>query len=153
MIQNYSNLTLTDVIVDLHTSHKQNDGSFDSQTYYALSNNNGNVTLNGSTEILVPENEKSGEYVYNYYALDVCDYSDYCGVKVTINTTGKIQGDVEVTNPNGNEAKVGLDVISGTITGKLVTRLTSFANGYGITISGNAKVNDESWNGFKPTNN
>lgn len=146
LIQNYADLTLTDVTLDLYTSHKQSDGSFDTQAYYALSCNNGNVTLNGKTRVTVQrEPELYNGQIGKYFAFDVCDYSSYEGVKVTVNTTDCIQGDIEVTNPNGNDAKTGLNVISGEISGRLVTTLTSFAEGYGITIGENAVVKDESW--------
>ena len=84
-IQNYCNLTLENVDVVCNIP----DG-------YAISNNNGELNLLGDSSIT---NE-------NGYAFDVYywpeSYVD--GVKVHIDTTGTIKGDIEVTASSGTPA-------------------------------------------------
>ena len=79
LIQNYANLTLTDV--DL-------DGTGSENMRYVLSNNSGDVNLNGDTNITAPEGA---------VAFDVCKFMDYPAPAVNVNTTGKIQGIIEVS--------------------------------------------------------
>lgn len=78
LIQNYSNLTLENMTVDTTM------GSAD----YALSNNSGKVNIIGNTTI-------KG----NSYAFDMCwapnkNYPE--GTQITVDTTGTIQGDIEL---------------------------------------------------------
>ena len=81
LIQNYSNLTLEDMVLD--GSNLAGTGP------YTLSLNNGNVNITGNTSILA----KDGGV-----AFDVCywptSYKD--GVQVTVNTTGTISGPIEL---------------------------------------------------------
>lgn len=79
LIQNYSNLTLEDVVAD---------GSFIGSGNYTLSNNSGTVVLNGSTSIVSSVNGK---------ALDSCKFGLYAITNVTINTTGTIAGIIELS--------------------------------------------------------
>lgn len=77
LVQNYSDLTLDNMVLDAVTSNAS----------YALSNNNGNTLITGNTTI------KS-----NNVAFDLCwwpkGYPN--GANVTVNTTGKIVGDIEL---------------------------------------------------------
>lgn len=76
-IQNYANLTLENVEID----------ATNEQNLYAVSNNSGDVNIIGSTSIKAKK-----------VAFDVCGYSTYTiGPKVVVNTTGTIEGDIEVT--------------------------------------------------------
>lgn len=85
LIQNYSNLTLDGVTLD-------GSNLSDTVPAYTLSNNNGDVLIKDS-EIIAPENG---------YAFDVCDFSSYDGANVTVENS-KINGLVEISNPNGGE--------------------------------------------------
>ena len=81
ILQNYCNLTLDDFTVDASETPR---------ITYASSNNNGNVTYSGETYIIASEGN---------VAFDVCGFSSYPGVTVTIadDFTGTIDGKVEVT--------------------------------------------------------
>lgn len=89
LIQNYSNLTLEDMVLD--GSNLAGTGP------YTLSLNNGNVNITGNTSILA----KDGGV-----AFDVCywptSYKD--GVQVTVNTTGTISGPIELGLYNTNDS-------------------------------------------------
>ena len=78
LIQNYANLTLTDVNLVDSTEH----------VLYALSNNSGTVVLDGSTSIST-----------DAVAFDVYDFSagGYTAPTVSVNTTGTITGAIEVS--------------------------------------------------------
>ena len=76
-IQNYANLTLEDVEIV----------AMNELNLYAVSNNSGDVNILGTTSIKAKR-----------VAFDVCGYSTYTiGPKVVVNTTGTIEGDIEVT--------------------------------------------------------
>ncbi|MBE6342969.1 MAG: T9SS type A sorting domain-containing protein [Lentimicrobiaceae bacterium] len=88
LIQNYADLTITDMKLDGDHLDRNNYS-------YVLSVNCGNVVIDGSTSILA--NEVEGE---NHFAFDSYDYSagGYTELPVvTVNTTGKITGAVEVS--------------------------------------------------------
>ena len=100
VIQNYSNLTLNNMTIDA------NKGS--NNVSYVMSNNCGNVHITGNTSLTAKANG---------VAFDVCDYADYTGVTVTVDTTGTITGKVEVSNPNGNDSNEQLVIKSGNFVG------------------------------------
>ena len=86
LIQNYANLTLTDMTLDGDNLNRNNYS-------YVLSNNSGEVLINGATSIIA--NVVEGE---DHFALDSYDYSQYYALPVvTVNTTGQIKGAVEVS--------------------------------------------------------
>ena len=97
LVQNYCNLTLDGVTLD-----GSNMGAGD----YALSNNCGNVTIKDTTIIA-----STGGV-----AFDVCDYSTYTGVTVTVEGKSVIRGAVEVVNHNGGDNNATLIVKGGTFT-------------------------------------
>ena len=99
LVQNYCNLTLEDVTLD----GTQLPGS----KRYVLSNNCGNVNLTGNTSITA----KSGDF-----AFDVCGYSSYTGVTVTVDTTGTITGNIETSRSTNNTGIVKLVIKNGTFT-------------------------------------
>ncbi|WP_207752185.1 hypothetical protein [Ruminococcus difficilis] len=105
LVQNYSNLTLDGMTLD--GSNLVGSGR------YTLSNNNGNVVINNSTIIA---KEGTGNY-----AFDVCRYSSYPSVHVTVTGNSQINGDVEISASKG-EAKEGfsLTLESGSMTGDIV---------------------------------
>ena len=89
LVQNYANLTLENITLD---------GTGSANMKYVLSNNSGNVALNGETNITAPAGA---------VAFDVCEYGSYVIPNVTVNTTGTITGKIEVAGGN-------LDVDAGT---------------------------------------
>lgn len=95
MIQNYSNLTLENVTVD--ASKTQIIG-------LALTNNAGEVTIKGNTNIYASSKE-------NAVAFDVYWWVNggyKVGPKVTIDTTGTIVGNIEIANG-------GTDFVTGSV--------------------------------------
>ena len=81
LIQNYANLTLEDVTMDMSTVEA---------CLYVLSNNSGDVVITGTTNIIAPEGA---------VAFDVYDYSSagYTVPTVSVDTTGTIIGAIEVS--------------------------------------------------------
>lgn len=100
VIQNYSNLTLNNMTID--ATKGSNNVS------YVMSNNCGAVYITGSTSLTAKANG---------VAFDVCDYSSYTGVTVTVDTTGTIIGEIEVSNPNGNDSNEQLIIKRGNFVG------------------------------------
>ena len=86
-IQNYANLTIKDV--EIVATNEEN--------LYALSNNSGDVNIIGKTSIKAKR-----------VAFDVCGYhaGGYpVGPKVIVNTTGTIEGTIEVTRDGGTATR------------------------------------------------
>ena len=94
LVQNYADLTLTDMNLVDNTDH----------ILYALSNNSGNVKLDGNTNITTDK-----------VAFDVCKYASYTEPIVNVNTTGVIAGDIEVTTTQ----QTNLNISGGTFTVKI----------------------------------
>ena len=94
LVQNYCDLTMDDLVVD---------ASNNPQVTYASSNNCGDVTISGSTNIVASAGN---------VAFDVCGYASYTGVSVTIadDFTGTIDGKVEVTRSAGNSNPVDFNI-------------------------------------------
>ncbi len=111
LVQNYSNLTLEGMTLTL------NNSSYSSA--YTLSNNNGNVVIDGST---INANPAGG------FAFDVCRYSSYPSVSVEVKDNSTINGNIEIFASN-NDAKdgFGLTLTSGTISGNIVMDATAAA--------------------------
>ena len=104
LVQNYSNLTLEKMTLTL-----ANEG----YAYgYTLSNNNGKIKIDNST---IKANTGGG------FAFDVCRYSSYPSVEVTVTGESVINGNVEVFASN-NDAKDGFKLMleSGKINGDIV---------------------------------
>ena len=80
LVQNYSNLTLEDMVLD---GRGLGDGR------YVLSNNCGNITITGETEIIADDNKG--------IALDACEYASYAVPTVTIGKDCVVDGKMEVT--------------------------------------------------------
>lgn len=99
LIQNYCDLTLEDLVVDTSNSTKVS---------YAMSNNCGNVNIIGNTSIKAHDGA---------VAFDVCGFNTYDGVHVTVNTTGQIVGEVELSRSSGNNHPVRLSILNGDFTG------------------------------------
>ena len=84
LIQNYSNLTLENVVLD--------GRNLDDARPYTLSLTNGNVNITGNTSILAKAN---GGVAFDLYYWPKNGYSG--GVQVTVNTTGTISGPIELS--------------------------------------------------------
>ena len=108
LVQNYSNLTLDNMVLD--GTNMAGDGN------YVLSNNNGNVVIDDTT-ITARE---------GCIAFDVCRYSSYPSVNVTVKGDSEINGNVEVY-ASKSDAKDGfsLTLESGTLNGDIVLDQTA----------------------------
>ena len=126
LVQNYSNLTLDGMTLD------GSDLIYDKPNY-TLSNNNGNVTINNSTITAKSDG----------FAFDVCRFSSYPSVHVTVTGNSQINGDIEVDAGKG-DAKEGfsLNFESGNFTGTInptqdaKTAMTNTPDKASIKISG-----------------
>jgi hypothetical protein len=103
LVQNYSNLTVEDMVLDGTNLDKWSTTDGDS---YVLSNNCGTVNVTGKTSIVANEDGDKA------FAFDVCKYSTYKAPIVNVSTTGKIVGKIEVTDSIANN----LNISSGTYT-------------------------------------
>ena len=110
LVQNYSDLTLEGMTLTL------NNTSYNGA--YTLSNNNGDVVIDGST---INANPTTGSF-----AFDVCRYSTYPSVNVTVTGGSTINGNVEIY-ASGSDAKDGfsLNLNGGTMTGDIVVDATA----------------------------
>lgn len=111
MIQNYADLTLTDMNIDARESTSTR------ATYYVISNNNGSLLLNGKTNIYASEKAQKNFALDVYYNLNYPN-----GVNVTIDTTGTIFGDIEVAAKSGidpTDVKSTLTIKNGNFQGNI----------------------------------
>lgn len=128
VIQNYCDLALKNMTV-----------SGGDETVYTMSNNHGNVVIEDST--INAGNAKG--YGYGPFAFDVCGYSSYDGVSVTVKGNSTINGDIEVSRSANNTKDVKLALESGTISGKLKidssiknsTATTTVTKGGNVTVA------------------
>ena len=104
LVQNYSDLTLEGMTLTLDNANHT--------PAYTLSNNNGNVVIDGTT---INANPAGG------FAFDVCRYSSYPSVSVTVKGESVINGNIEVSASN-NDPKdgFGLTLEAGTFNGNIV---------------------------------
>ena len=102
VIQNYCDLTLKNMTI-----------TGGDETVYTMSNNHGDIVIEDTT---INAGGAKG-YGYGPFAFDVCGYSSYTGVSVTVRGNSIINGDIEVSRSNANDVKLTLE--SGTINGKL----------------------------------
>ena len=129
IIQNYSNLTLNNMVLDGKDLSNKNWS-------YTLSCNNGEVKIIGSTSIVASVSEKTPVS----FAFDACWNSvNYpAGAAVTLDTTGTIDGDIEVGDwKGGSTAKTILMIKSGTINGDVIF---TTASGSGVEIDDSVSV-------------
>ena len=136
LIQNYCDLTLEQMTV------KGGD-----ETCYTLSNNNGEIVIDGST-IVAGKGTK-----YGPFAFDVCRYASYPSVHVTVKGASVIEGNVEISGTIGDNQSRQLDIEGGTFKGAF-TVVNQPAN---IAISGgtfsDAVLPEYCAAGFIPTAN
>ena len=121
IVQNYSNLTLNDMTINGDQTNQTDGTPGRFYALYVLSNNNGNTVLTGNTNIIAARDK---------YAFDVCRYSSYPGVTVTLDEkmTGIITGNIEISNsdkagnvvipPVAND-KFNLIIKAGNVNGKI----------------------------------
>ena len=104
LIQNYSDLTLEGMTLTLNNANYA--------SAYTLSNNNGNVVIDGTTINATPAGG---------FAFDVCRYASYPSVNVTVKGESVINGNVEVS-ASGSDAKDGFKLMleAGTLNGNIV---------------------------------
>ncbi len=113
VVQNYSNLTLIDMTLDhSETSYSSNDS-------YALSNNNGVINITGNTNIIA----KQGGVAFDVCWSKSANYSG--GAQVTLNTTGTIDGTVEIgvwsNGEDTSDVKSLLTILDGDLMGNIET--------------------------------
>ena len=118
VIQNYCDLTLKNMTV-----------SGGDETVYTMSNNNGDVVLEDTT---INAGGAKG-YSYGPFAFDVCRYSSYPSVSVTVRGNSVINGNVEISGTIGEGQSRQLNVENGTFNGKFNVSGNVPAN---IAISG-----------------
>ena len=92
LVQNYSDLTLEGMTLTLNNANYA--------SAYTLSNNNGNVVIDGTT---INANPAGG------FAFDVCRYASYPSVNVTVKGESVINGNIQVDAGSG-DPKDGLNL-------------------------------------------
>lgn len=130
MIQNYCNLTLSGMKVNGTSAE------------YVVSNNCGNVTIDNTTI-----NAGSGE---KQFAFDVCGYSSYPGVSVTVKGTSTINGKVEISKSAQNTGTMELKIEGGTFSGDLVIDSSIADASSIIKITGTPSFSGTTWDTYKP---
>ena len=139
VIQNYCDLTLKNMTV-----------SGGDETVYTMSNNCGNVVIENTT---INAGKAKG-YTSPAVAFDVCRYSSYPSVTVTVKGNSVINGDVEVSGTIGEGQSRQLYVTGGKFTGEFKVSGNVPAN---ITVSGgtftSAVPAEYCADGFIPTKN
>lgn len=120
LVQNYCNLTLDNMTLE-GTGYV---GKYFSNGDYVLSNNCGNVTIKDTTIVA-----RDGDF-----AFDVCRYSTYPSVDVTVTGNSVINGKVEVSGTIGEGQSRQLTIEGGTFHGAFNVA-TEPAN---ITVKGGA---------------
>lgn len=125
MIQNYCDLTLENMIV-----------TGGDETVYTFSNNCGNIVIKDSTI----NAGKAKNYSSGPFAFDVCRYSTYPSVSVTVQGSSVINGDVEISGTIGEGQSRQLNIEDGTFNGRFIVSNTP-AN---ISITGGKFSSDVS---------
>lgn len=137
LVQNYTNLTVEDMVLDGTNLDKWSTTDGDS---YVLSNNSGTVNVTGNTSILANEDGDKA------FAFDVCKYSTYKAPVVNVSTTGKIVGKIEVTESIANN----LNISNGTYTVEIpeawcaegYTPVVNADGTYGVKVQENGPTAD-----------
>ena len=124
IIQNYSNLTLNDMVID--GTKMTRPGT------YAVSLNNGSISVVGKTTIKAADTTNS-------VAFDAFwsggNYDD--GANVVVNSTGDIIGDIEVADNGVGDSKTRLEIQNANIDGDIVYTATK---GTGVIIGNGVDV-------------
>ena len=129
VIQNYCDLTLSKMIVKGGTD-----------TAYTVSNNNGNVLIEGSEIIAGQGTEQNGPW-----ALDACVFDDYAGPTVTVKNS-TINGRIEISHYGTDTQTVTLSLEGNTtVSGELVAG----KNAEKVTVKKVDTVNMDAPTGYK----
>ena len=94
LIQNYADLTITDMTLDGDNLDRYTIKDYDYS--YVLSNNSGEVNIGGNTQILANPGAVEGDGHYGV-AFDVCKYANYSAPVVTLGENVTVEGKVELT--------------------------------------------------------
>ncbi len=94
LIQNYANLTITDMILNGDNLDRYTIKDYDYS--YVLSNNSGEVNIGGNTQILANPGAVEGDGHYGV-AFDACKYANYSAPVVTLGENVTVEGKVELT--------------------------------------------------------
>ena len=129
MIQNYSNLTLYDMTVN------------GPNAMYVVSNNCGNVVIENTT---INGNQNPGNF-----AFDVCGFSSYPGVSVTVRGNSVINGDVEISQSAGRTYDLQLNIEGGEFNGALSVHSSITNAAEIVNISGSPVFNGDGWEPYK----
>lgn len=136
LLQNYCDLTLENVTVDCSGTAK---------CAYAVSNNHGNITIKGNTNIYA----KKGEQAFDLWYGMSKDYEE--GVNVTVDTTGTIQGKIEYgasskTSVTDWISKTKLEIKNGNFEGEFVASSSKISSidDANIVITGGTFTKDPS---------
>lgn len=122
LVQNYANLTVTDMTLDGTNLDKWSLTDGDS---YVLSNNSGAVEVNGNTTIIANDDGALA------YAFDVCRFKDYDAPAVNIDITGTIYGNVEISESIAGN----LTVKNGTFVNSNISDVAVIAENSGLKLT------------------
>ncbi len=128
MIQNYCNLTLDNMIV-----------TGGDETVYTMSNNNGVVVIKNTT---INAGGAKG-YGYGPYAFDVCNFSTYPSVEVTVTGNSVINGDVEIARGSTTKAANNTLILGDcTVNGNILKADGTLQFAGNVTLNGDVNVTD-----------
>ena len=154
LIQNYADLTITDMTLDGDNLDRYTIKDYDYS--YVLSNNSGEVSIKGETNIIANPGDPTFEKKHRGIALDACKYSSYAAPIVTVNTTGEIKGIVEVSatlnlNAIGEGSNINVELTGNgqlynkvAVKGSMTKSVTGSNEGWGTISSpvGTVEISD-----------
>ena len=130
LIQNYCDLTLQSMTI-----------SGGDETVYTMSNNHGNVVIKDTT---INAGQAKG-FSYGPYAFDVCGYSSYTGVSVSVENS-TINGNIEISKSDNNTHDAQLTLGSGTTVNGSIS---AGGNGDKVTVTKDKSVDVAAPGGYK----
>lgn len=130
LIQNYCDLTLQSMTI-----------SGGDETVYTMSNNHGNVVIKDTT---INAGQAKG-FSYGPYAFDVCGYSSYTGVSVSVENS-TINGNIEISKSDNNTHDAQLTLGSGTTVNGSIS---AGGNGDKVTVTKDKSVSVAAPDGYK----
>ena len=95
LIQNYADLTITDMTLNGDNLDRYTIKDYDYS--YVLSNNSGEVSIEGETNIIANPGDPTCEKEHRGIALDACKYSSYAAPVVTLGENVDVDGKVELS--------------------------------------------------------